>query len=254
MTPALGVVAQVALLLHDDVRGVAAGHPGGELVPVAGPVGEVGGDRDVRVLGLEGVDDLLVELVADVRAPPGVAQVGLARRRRSRRPAASSSPARAGPDVVGLAAAGEGQRPGRQDGRRGGQQPRRGRRVVARAVRRIGVSWAWVGPRVSRTVGWPRGASSPGRPGTPRDDGVVVPMRLVRLLDAGGRDALDQVLLAEEEDQEDRDERHDRHREQRSPRAGPGGVDERAQGDRDGVLVGVGQEDQLARRSRSRSR
>ena len=69
-----GIRRQLLLVHLDDVGGVARGHGRRELVPVAGPVGVLRLDRDVLVLGLEGRDELLGDLVADVVAPPGEAE------------------------------------------------------------------------------------------------------------------------------------------------------------------------------------
>src|SRR5690606_40832847 len=59
-------------LFHlDDVRGVAGGGLGGELVPVGGEVGGLGGDRHAVVLALVQVDHLLGDRGPLVPSPPG---------------------------------------------------------------------------------------------------------------------------------------------------------------------------------------
>ena len=69
------VLGEVALVHLDDVRCVPAGDLRGELVPVAAPVTRLGGDREVGLDVLIGLQGSAGELVARRVAPPREAEI-----------------------------------------------------------------------------------------------------------------------------------------------------------------------------------
>src|SRR5699024_9841831 len=70
------VLTDVAHLHHHHIRGVSTCDLRGHFVPVTSPVGEVGGDGDVRMVLLECLDQVLIQFVACIRSPPGPADRG----------------------------------------------------------------------------------------------------------------------------------------------------------------------------------
>ena len=77
------VLCQLGVVHLENVGGLAAGDLGGQLGPVAVPVGVVHHDFNVGVLFLEFLQHLGGQLMAGLRTPPQDVQLGLAVRRRA---------------------------------------------------------------------------------------------------------------------------------------------------------------------------
>src|SRR3954469_19836933 len=86
--------------------------------------------------------------------------------------------------------------------------------------------WLWLMPMAAKRIGM-----------------FSIPLS-ASALHSGGRDALDQQLLEQQEEDEDRQQRQDRHGEQRPPIGLAGGVHEPAQSKLDRVIADVVQVDQ----------